>query len=149
MEIPTTNETITEAIRQWDVDALPDFGFYISNLNEQLYQLQKQQFSSLSHNTLRIYHGQFMNIDTLRKLQNSVGGYLSINTFLPTTEDDDFALRYAQSSTGLYENVLFIIDINLKEDEIKPFVHIDNLSAFPDTHEVLLSIGTIFRIDLI
>ncbi|CAF1334985.1 unnamed protein product [Rotaria magnacalcarata] len=139
---------LSKATRQWDVDALLDFGFYISDLNEQLYQLQKQQFSSFN-NTLRVYRGQFMNIDALGTLQNSVGGCISINTFLSTTEDYEFALRYAHSRTGLYENVLFIIDINMNDDEIKPFAHIDNLSAFPDTHEVLLTMGTIFRIDWI
>ncbi|CAF3915503.1 unnamed protein product, partial [Rotaria magnacalcarata] len=139
---------LSKATRQWDVDALLDFGFYISDLNEQLYQLQKQQFSSFN-NTLRVYRGQFMNIDALGTLQNSVGGCISINTFLSTTEDYEFALRYAHSRTGLYENVLFIIDINMNDDEMKPFAHIDNLSAFPDTHEILLSMGTIFRIDWI
>ncbi|CAF1051507.1 unnamed protein product [Rotaria magnacalcarata] len=109
---------LSKATRQWDVDALLDFGFYVSDLNEQLYQFQKQQFSSFN-NILRVY------------------------------QDYEFALRYAHSRTGLYENVLFIIDINMNDDEIKPFAHIDNLSAFPDTHEVLLTMGTIFRIDWI
>ncbi|CAF1441719.1 unnamed protein product, partial [Adineta steineri] len=140
---------LNKATRQWDVDVLLDFGFYISNLNKQLHELQQQQFSSTNSNKLRVYHGQFMNIDELRKIQNGIGGYISINTFLSTTEDGDFALHYARSSTNLYENVLFIIDIDTNDDEIQPFAHIEGLSAFPDTPEVLLGIGTVFRIDWI
>jgi hypothetical protein len=98
---------------------------------------------------MRVYRGQFMNIDELRKLQNGIGGYISINTFLSTTVDYDFALRYVQSRTGMYENVLFIIDIDVNENEIKPFAHIQKFSAFSDTHEVLFTIGSVFRIDWI
>ncbi|CAF4307303.1 unnamed protein product [Rotaria magnacalcarata] len=47
---------LSKATRQWDVDALLDFGFYVSDLNEQLYQFQKQQFSSFN-NILRVYRG--------------------------------------------------------------------------------------------
>ena len=140
---------LSKAIRQWDVDVLLSFGFYISDLNEQLRQLQKQQFSACNHTKMRVYRGQFMNIDELRKFQNAVGGYISINTFLSTTEDYHFALRYAQSRTGMYENVLFIIDIDMNDDEIKPFAYIQRFSAFPDTAEILFTIGTVFRIDSI
>lgn len=140
---------LCKAMRQWDVDVLLNFGFYISDLNEQLRQLQKQQFSSLINTKMRVYRGQFMNIDELRKFQSAIGGYISINTFLSTTKDYHFALRYIQSQTSMYENVLFVIDIDMNDDEITPFAYIDKFSAFRDTSEILISIGTVFRIDSI
>ncbi|CAF0836918.1 unnamed protein product [Didymodactylos carnosus] len=139
---------LSKAARQWDVDVLLDFGFYISNLDKQLRQLHReQQTRFMTNNRLfRVYRGQFMNMSELEKLQNNIGSYISINTFLSTTEDYEFALCYAQSPTDMYENVLFVIDIDTTADVMKSFAHIENLSAFKSVKEVLLTTGTVYRI---
>lgn len=129
---------LNKALRVQNIDLIYQFRFFIRDLHR---QLSENQCSSPIH----VYRGQLMFPDELQILKDSVGQYISINSFFSTSFNRDLALVFSRN-TDQYKKILFEIDANPQCDNEKPFANISGLSYFPDECEVLFMLGSIFRL---
>ena len=134
-------QVLNQAFLAQNIDLLFLFRFSIRDLRHQL-----EQYRCLSR--VRIYRGQLMSNDEVRSLQDAVGEFISINSFFSTTMNRDVALFFL-GDCEVFNNlqrVLFEIDADPHLNGIKPFANISSVSHCPDEQEVLVMIGSIFRL---
>ncbi|CAF0938512.1 unnamed protein product [Adineta steineri] len=111
-------------------------------------QLEKHQCQCAT----RVYRSQLMSIDELNYLKNSVGQYVSVNSFLSTSFEQEIANFYLGDTNHRWiglEKVLFEIDADPTVVTTKPFADISQFSDFSDELEVLFMLGSIFRLNSI
>ncbi|UJR13243.1 hypothetical protein I4U23_000265 [Adineta vaga] len=132
---------LNKALRTQDIDFLFLFRFFIRDLEKQLKEIQ-------SPLPIRVYRGQVISNDELQALKNSIGQFISMNSFLSTSVDRRSALSFLYSSTAStdLQRILFEIDLDPNLSNIKPFANITSLSFFTDEQEVLVMLGSIFRL---
>ncbi|CAF1411315.1 unnamed protein product, partial [Adineta ricciae] len=132
---------LNKALRTQDIDFLFLFRFFIRDLENQLKQLQ-------SPTKLRVYRGQVISNDELEALKTSIGQFISMNSFLSTSVDRRSAVSFLYSSTASadLQRILFEIDLDPSLAGIKPFANITSHSFFTDEQEVLVMLGSIFRL---
>ncbi|CAF3665615.1 unnamed protein product [Rotaria socialis] len=135
---------LNKALRVQNIDLLFLFRFFIHDIHQQLQQLR-------CSSPIRVYRGQAMSIEELNVLQSSIGQLISMNSFLSTSANRDLALFYLGNSTALDASprVLFEIDADPRLDSAMPFANITAHSHFPDEEEILMMLGSIFRIESI
>jgi hypothetical protein len=92
-----------------------------------------------------------MNTEEVRKLDESIGDLIITTTFLSTTLDPEVALFFAGEGyhTDGKVAVIFRIFIDTDANKMKPFAFIGSRNPMNDELEVLVSIGTIFKILLV
>ncbi|CAF3411287.1 unnamed protein product [Rotaria socialis] len=136
---------LNTALRVQDIDLLFYFGFFIRDLEEQLRELRQNQYSSPIH----VYRAQLMSIEELNLLKDSKNKLISMNSFLSTTCDPRLARFYLGSSTNddKFQRILFEINADPLQDNIKPFADISRRSVFKQEEEILLMPGSIFRLE--
>ncbi|CAF3820022.1 unnamed protein product [Rotaria sp. Silwood1] len=135
------------ALRQQNVDLLILFQFFIRDIYEQLKELQKKQSPWPS---TRVYRGQLMSKEEIGILMSCEGRLISMNSFLSTTRDQNYALTIVESGANNPDElipVLFEIDLDPCLSETKPYADITRKSAIPDEDEVLLMLGSVFRLN--
>ncbi|CAF3653738.1 unnamed protein product [Rotaria socialis] len=132
---------LNKALRVQDIDLLFYFGFFIRDLEKQLRQLQHSS-------PIHVYRAQLMSIEELNLLKDSKNKLISMNSFLSTTRNCKLALIYFDSSTSddKFQRVLFDIDADPRQDSIKPFADISKISVFQQEEEILIMLGSIFRL---
>ncbi|CAF1490114.1 unnamed protein product, partial [Rotaria sordida] len=72
-----------------------------------------------------------------------------MNSFLSTTTTRETAVFFAESSTtgsGSLKRILFEFDIDSRMMSARPFANVRHLSHYAEEDEVLIALGTIFRI---
>ncbi|CAF3336994.1 unnamed protein product [Rotaria sp. Silwood2] len=134
--------SINKALRTEDFDIIFKFRYIITDIHNQLKQ------HSFSENEIKtVYRGQFVPSEQFKRLNDNIGGLISMNTFLSTSTDRNVALTFAGdgSARPILESVLFEINID-KKVQTKPFANIEELSYYQDEGEILFSIGTVFQI---
>jgi tetratricopeptide (TPR) repeat protein len=133
---------LNKSLRTQNIDLLFVFRFFIRDL---YVQLQRRKCTS----PIRVYRGQVISIEELHILQNSVGQLISMNSFLSTSIDRHLALFYLGESNISVELVciLFEIDADPQLDGVKPFANIATQSYFRNEEEVLMMLGSIFRLE--
>ncbi|CAF1686918.1 unnamed protein product, partial [Adineta ricciae] len=132
---------LNKALRVQNIDLLFLFRFFILDIRQQLVQYQ-----CLS--SMHIYRGQLMSNEELQILKNSIGQLVSMNSFLSASTNRDVALFYLSDfiPTDDLQKVLLDIDADpLLVDNI-PFANIMPHSYFPSEEEVLIMLGSIFRL---
>jgi hypothetical protein len=132
---------LNKALRVQNIDLLFLFRFVIGDIYRQLKQYQYQS-------PIRVYRGQVMSNDELNHLRQSIGEFISINSFFPTSINWQQALGILNSSsiTDDLHRVLFVIDVDPCVVTTKPFAEISSVSYFGDESEVLFMIGCTFRL---
>lgn len=82
------------------------------------------------------------------ELKYLTGEVISMNSFLSTTIDRTVALFYLDesSSQSKLQRVLFEIDADPGRDGVKSFADISSLSYFKEEKEVLMMLGSIYRL---
>jgi hypothetical protein len=132
---------LNKALRTQDIDILFLFRFFIHDIYKQLQELQSSEF-------IRVYRGQLISNDELQTLKDSVGQFISMNSFLSTSIDRRSAISFLTSSTasGDLQRILFEIDLDPTLAGIKPFANITSNSFYVDEQEVLIMLGSIFRL---
>ena len=133
---------LNKALRVQSIDLIFLFRFFIRDIQ---HQIELNQYSS----PIRLYRGQIMSNEELKILKNSIGELISINSFLSTSMDRHLALFYLGSIDALDENVkpiLFEIDLNPQSVDMKLSANITSQSYFADEQEVLIMLGSIFRL---
>ncbi|CAF3550380.1 unnamed protein product [Rotaria sp. Silwood1] len=130
---------LNKALRVQNTDLLFLFRFFIVDLQQ---QLNNNRCSS----PVTLYRGQMMSKDELKILRNSKDKFISINSFFSTSTERFVALRFLDSSADELKQVLFEIHAN-PSVTTKPFADITKLSYFTNEKEILVMLGSIFRID--
>ncbi|CAF3145623.1 unnamed protein product [Rotaria sp. Silwood2] len=129
---------LNKALRVQNTDVLFLFRFFIVDLRQ---QLNDHRCAALC----RLYRGQMMSKDEVKTLRNSIGQFISINSFFSTSTDRFVALRFLDSTSDDLEQVLFEMDAD-PSVTTKPFADITKLSYFQNEKEILVMLGSIFRI---
>jgi tetratricopeptide (TPR) repeat protein len=139
-------ETLNKALRTQDIDMLYKMRFFIVDLYKQLEELYST--ASVSATSVTVYRGQAMSSAEFEKHKLNINGLLSISNFLSTSTDRNVAESFAFASMGQpgIEAVLFEIEIDPKLGKRCPFASIEHLSYFRTEYEVLISMGSVFRI---
>ncbi|UJR30022.1 hypothetical protein I4U23_017567 [Adineta vaga] len=134
---------LNKALRVQNLDMLFLFRFFISDIQQQLI---KNQYSQ----SIQLYRAQLLTNEQFNTLKNAMGGFLMTNNFLSTTLDRDASLIFLNSmdSSDEYDmqRVLFEIDADPRINGVKPFANIIWLSYCFGQQEILMMIGSIFRI---
>jgi tetratricopeptide (TPR) repeat protein len=136
---------LNKSLRVQNIDSLFGLRFLIRNIAQQLQNYQCQL-------PMTLYRGQRILPEELEVLKQSKGKLISINPFFSTTRDREVAHAYIGASDDNpvdkeVERVLFEIYANPCRDGVKPFADISSFSAFPDEEEVLMMLGSVFRIN--
>jgi tetratricopeptide (TPR) repeat protein len=138
---------LNKALRIQNIDLLFLFRFYIRDIEKKLYVLHQHQRRS----RVRVYRGQFMSKEELNVLKDSIDKLISVNSFLSTTSNRDVASVYSGSSStdDTLEKVLFEIDADPDQIGDKPFADISEISCFKEEDEILMMVGSVFRLNKI
>ena len=145
--------TLNKALRESDYEVLLSLRFFITDLYRQL-RYEHERFSD-SHNNnddsiIKVYRGQSISINELSYIRKNVGQYISMQSFLSTSIDRNTGLFFAQASATPSVDktrIMFQFNINTHMTNTKPYINIKNLSYFPDEEEVLIMLGSIFKIE--
>lgn len=132
---------LNKALRVQNIDLLFLFRFFIRDIEEQLIQHR-------CASPVRLYRGQLISKDELQTLKDSIGQYISMNSFLSTSTNRQLAVSFLESSVTSddLQQVLFEIDTDPRLKRTKPFATITSFSYFPAEDEVLMMLGAIFRL---
>jgi hypothetical protein len=143
------------SLRLENIDAIFKLRYYIYDLHNQLAQLQITYLESLPANkpNLTLYRGQHMKIIELEILRKNVGKLISMNSFLSTTSDIEAAVFFSGHDTlddpETEVSVIYQITIDTRVPHSVPFAKIDYLSVYEHEDEVLFSMASVFRIDVV
>ncbi len=134
--------TLNAALRKQDTHMILLYRSFISDLYRQL------QYHQYKH-PVRVYRSQLMSTDELIDLEKCLGQFVSMNSFLSTSDKRPIALFYMGEKNQRIdlERVLFEIDADPSIVTTKPFADISSYSCFEDESEVLFMLGSIFRLD--
>ncbi|CAF1157287.1 unnamed protein product [Didymodactylos carnosus] len=157
---------LNKALREQDIDTLYAFRYFIRDLHLQLKERHGLHqpilaeaattacplTSIVTTNNLvveiteTVYRGQLMdNNEFNRKIQDNVGGFFSVSSFLSTTHDRELASFYAgDGSNYVSQSVLFQIDIDTNVNKF-PYANISTESAFDQEESEILKVK-FFRI---
>ncbi|CAF1383567.1 unnamed protein product [Rotaria sordida] len=144
---------LNKALRTENIDNIYKFRFFIVDLYRQLNELF--QYSIPMNHVLIVYRGQRMTIREVENLCRNHHGLISMNSFISTSVNkkitQGFLAVLKKEEQEKTVAVLFkmTISANIAQQTNKPFADIRKFSSFPKEEEILLSMGTIFRIDKI
>ncbi|CAF2071495.1 unnamed protein product [Rotaria magnacalcarata] len=135
-------QILNKALRVQNVDVLYLIRFFIRDVSRQL-----EEYKLISPITL--YRYQLMSKEELDVLRDSVGQLISVNSFFSTSRDRDiafFLLSAADPSNNDCQKVIFEIHADPRLENIKAFADITSFSAIQNEEEVLMMLGSIFRL---
>lgn len=132
---------LNQALRTQNMDQLFHLRFFIRDIEQ---QLKNDPCTS----PMRLYRGQQISKEELGILKNSIGQFISVNSFFATSANLDQALEFLPDPdpNGMFKNVLFEIDANPRIKGVKPFANITKHSFYPDEEEILFMCGAIFQL---
>jgi hypothetical protein len=93
-----------------------------------------------------------MSIEKVAILMSCEGQLVSMNSFLSTTRDRNYALALVESGSNRLDelkSVLFEIDLDRDLSKMKPYADISRESAIQSEDEVLIMLGSVFRLNSI
>ncbi|CAF2109024.1 unnamed protein product [Rotaria magnacalcarata] len=140
---------INRALRTQNIDIILKFYPFIADLHDQLTALHKDFLDARPPSVLKVYRGQKMHIDELKKITQNVGRLLSMNSFFSTGSDRELARHFAGEASQVNDrlvSILYEVYIDTKV-HAAPFSNLGKYSHFPGEEEFLFSIGAIFRIE--
>lgn len=132
---------LNEALRKQNIDIIYLFRFLIRDIG---LELDKHRCSS----SVSVHRVQYMQKKEIERFRNSIGEYVSMNSFFSTSRKSSEALKFFDHNppTDSNEKVLFEIIADAQLEHTKAFADIKQFSAHPNEEEVLFMIGSIFRI---
>ncbi|CAF0871587.1 unnamed protein product [Adineta steineri] len=139
---------INEVIVSGNISKIYSYRYIIKLLCRQLKDLHETYKKIYSENILRLYRGQRLKLSQILLISKHKNDLISLNGFISTSLEEDIAKRFCFGrSIEDHEPVIFIIDIDMTNEQSTAFADISNLSRYPDEEEILLSIGSIFCIE--
>ncbi|CAF1101629.1 unnamed protein product [Rotaria magnacalcarata] len=140
---------LNEILRLENFENLFKFGCYISDLYNQLENLEKQQIQNGRQN-ITVFRGKKYPTQVIQQLKDSVGNLITLNGLISTTKMYNVAARFAgigEKREG-YNSVIFEFKIDSKCINLyRPCADIKTFSQFPDEKEVLFFMGFIWKIE--
>jgi tetratricopeptide (TPR) repeat protein len=145
---------LNKALRNFDYDVLFALRFFINDLQRNLAAAHEAFLTSyeLGDPIISVYRGQNISVADLNYLRQSIGQFVAMQSFLSTTSDKKFAKFFAESSAPTTTDttcIVFEFHLDTRVSNTKPYANIKHLSYFPEEEEVLLMLGSIFRIEQI
>ena len=136
------NHMLNQAIRTQDISIIFLFQFFIDDLHQQLMEHRCQC-------PIRTYRTQLLIDDEINHFKESIGSFISTDTFFSTMVDRSRTLHHLDTSdvSNEFHRVLFQIDADPAVVTTRPFADITRYSEFSQEREVLFSIGSLFRVD--
>ncbi len=140
---------MNKALRVQDFDMLFALRFFITDIAKQLKsEYEKFIRTSGSRNLIRVYRGQVIGINELELMKNSIGEFLSMNSFLSTSRDRSTALHFARLTPEIGGTQRIIFEIKVDPSlQTKAFANVTSISYFQNEDEVLIMLGALFRIE--
>ncbi len=132
---------LNKALRVQNIDLLILFHSLITDIYQ---QLKDNQCLSPIH----VYRSQIISDDELNTLRESIGKFISINSFLLTSTNHHAVLGFLRDChvlDGLHR-VLFEIDADPAVITSRPFANISSFSNVENEDEVLFMVGSVFRL---
>ncbi|CAF1335549.1 unnamed protein product [Rotaria sordida] len=136
--------TINKALRTQNILILYHLRYFIKDLYLELKKYHSKQSSNLSKETLIVYRGIGLPNDEFEKLKQ--GHLISFSEFLSTSKNRELAEIYVQRGFDDMQSILFEIELNYTIQSSTPFADISEQSQFDLEEEILLSMGSVFRI---
>ncbi|CAF1569454.1 unnamed protein product, partial [Rotaria sordida] len=140
---------MNKALRVQDFDMLFALRFFITDIAKQIKsEYEKFIRTCDNRNIIRVYRGQVIGNGELELMKNSIGEFLSMNSFLSTSRDRSIALHFAQLTpkTNDVQKIIFEIEIDPRL-QTKAFADVTEISYFENEDEVLIMLGALFRIE--
>jgi len=145
--------SLNQALRSENIDNIYKFRLFIVDLHRQL--TETFQSSVPTEQVLTVYRGQRMTKVEVEKLRNNLHGLISMNSFISTSVNETITRTFLkpknQEQQETTVGVLFKMTLrnDIAQQTKKPFADIRKFSVYSHEEEILLSMGTVFRIDKI
>lgn len=147
------SQSLNEALRTQNIDMLVAFRSFMTDIRRQLSYHQCDR-------PIQAYRGLLMSRHELKTYQNSIGQFISINSFFSTCLDENEATRFIKKASNMsvpmkstfgYDSVPVLFRIYadpqiIKSTSNRPFADISSLSGIKTTNEVLFMVGSIFHL---
>ena len=140
---------VNDALRSDDVQMMFKMRYIVADLYCQLRSLHQESVGlNPTRNRLRVYRGQMMSPTQLKNFWQLRGKTFSIKTFFSASTSLQVALYFAGLiSTDINSiPVLFSIDLYPYYAYERPYVKISQFSSCRDEDEVLIAMGSVFRV---
>ncbi|CAF3406733.1 unnamed protein product [Rotaria socialis] len=142
---------LNKGLREADLDILFGLRFFLVDLHNQLKEEHDKYLRLFvsSDPILQVYRGQAIAVEELNLIRENQGQLISFNNFLSTSTNHNIAISFAKSAPlaeGL-TRILFKFHIDTRLQGVKPYADISKLSAVSTEAEILVMIGSIFRIE--
>ncbi|CAM4783307.1 unnamed protein product [Rotaria magnacalcarata] len=138
---------VNQALRTGDPDVIHPYRFFINDLYSELLSIHRQYIEPDEEDFI-VYRGQGLTLPELTSLRSSVGKLVTFASFISSTVDRELAYGYAKIAAR--KNVVsafFEFHINTEYNNTRPYAYVADYSAIRDEYEVLISVGTIFRLN--
>ncbi|CAM4890818.1 unnamed protein product [Rotaria socialis] len=145
-------QCVNTALRKENVSQVYSYRYIIKlicrQLKEQHVKFVEKYNKKQKSRFLRLYRGQCLKFEDLQRLTANIKNLMSLNGFISTTTNKDVALVFLEQNLQKdMERVLMRINIDMTIEHSVAFADIRNFSKYRSEKEVLLSIGSIFRVE--
>jgi len=142
---------LNRALRLMEVDLIIKLGFFVRDLHNHIAELHSQQYSGRSHKeSFTVYRGQGLSLKDFADLKNAQGGLLSFNNFLSTNLDRQISFLFAENNQGDPNLIGILFQITIDPSiSSSIFANVRDFSHFEEEEEILFSMHSIFRIELV
>ena len=137
------------ALRSTEVNLIVKLGFFIRKLHEHIARLHTEQYlKNRRSESFIVYRGQGLSQADFDQLKQTIGGLLSFNSFLSTSEIRKVSLDFVQATLDDSQliGILFVMTID-PSIQSTPFANISTLACYENEKEILFSMHSIFRIE--
>jgi hypothetical protein len=138
---------LNESLHTEIIDYIVKMRYFIHDLHNQLAQFQPSFIQSLDEQqNVTLYRSQTMKRNQLNELRKNRDGFISMKTFFSATQNEKVARTFSgvgitrdpDVASVIYE---MMIDTNIQST---PYAKIE--SVMLDEHEILFSMGSVFRV---
>jgi tetratricopeptide (TPR) repeat protein len=141
-EEPQLSLHLNRALRERDIDLLFSFRFFIRDIRDQLKHFQYTK-------AIKVYRAQQMRNYEFQTLKKSKENLIAVNSFFATSTNRYRTverLGLSQPVESSLERILFEIHLDPGVVTTKSFANIVELSDFASEEEILIMLGSIFRL---
>ena len=142
---------LNKALRCRDYDMLYALRFFITDIASSI-KREHDQFilTSTNRSPFAVYRGQFVSKNELQLMLDSVGEFISMNSFLSTSRVRVTALSFLQNGIAGSNDRRVLFEISIDPSlPTKAYADVKQLSFFSAEDELLIILGALFRIDKI
>lgn len=144
---------LNRALGFLEVDTILKLGFFLRDLHRDLMALHQEQHAPNYATPLPpvVYRGQGLTVENFNKMKGSIGGLMSFNNFLSTSQEEQVAFDFIKQVRTKPNKipVLFVMTIDpaVTGPTTTPFASIEGESYYVAEREILFSMNSVFRVD--